>query len=80
MSGRGGADGLAPLSPRTPAAQARMREEVARLREEAGCVPGLGVLIVGDRKDSQIYVARKVRARARGAMRGRTTPPGSRAF
>ena len=57
-----------------------MREEVARLREEAGCVPGLGVLIVGDRKDSQIYVARKVRARARGAMRGRTTPPGSRAF
>ena len=43
-----------------PYKQARIREQVTSLRE-ADCIPGLGVLIVGDRMDSHIYVARKVR-------------------
>lgn len=40
--------------------QARIQEEVARLLKEKACIPGLGVIVVGDRRDSLIYVNRKV--------------------
>ncbi|MFQ8432609.1 bifunctional methylenetetrahydrofolate dehydrogenase/methenyltetrahydrofolate cyclohydrolase FolD [Amaricoccus sp. W119] len=39
----------------------RVAEEVARIREEAGLVPGLAVVLVGEDPASQIYVRNKAR-------------------
>ena len=33
---------------------------MARLFDESKCIPGLGVVIVGERMDSLLYVAKKV--------------------
>jgi 5,10-methylene-tetrahydrofolate dehydrogenase/methenyl tetrahydrofolate cyclohydrolase len=39
-----------------------LRDQVKVLKEEHGIIVGLGVLIVGDRKDSQTYVRMKKKA------------------
>lgn len=38
--------------------QAKIKDEVTKLKEH-GVVPGLSVILVGDRKDSQTYVRMK---------------------
>lgn len=44
----------------------KIREEIAaevsRMKEEIGVVPGLAVILVGDRKDSATYVRNKKKA------------------
>src|SRR5580700_3649762 len=42
--------------------RAECREQVARLRERYGIVPGLAVVLVGDDPASLVYVRNKVRA------------------
>ena len=37
-------------------------EEVSRMKDEIGVVPGLAVILVGDRKDSATYVRNKKKA------------------
>src|SRR5256885_1877696 len=41
--------------------RAEMGERVSRFRERAGRQPGLAIVLVGDRPDSQIYVRNKLR-------------------
>ncbi|KAL8214845.1 hypothetical protein R6Q57_004294 [Mikania cordata] len=36
--------------------------EVTRMKKAIGEVPGLGVILVGEKKDSQIYVRNKIKA------------------
>lgn len=36
-----------------------LKKEVAALKEKTGKVPGLGVILVGERKDSETYVRMK---------------------
>ncbi|XP_076934059.1 bifunctional protein FolD 1, mitochondrial-like [Bidens hawaiensis] len=40
----------------------KVATEVTRMRKTIGKVPGLGVILVGDRKDSQTYVRNKINA------------------
>lgn len=45
-----------------------LKEEVIQLQSEFGRVPGLAVVIVGERKDSQTYVRMKRRACAEAGI------------
>ncbi len=42
--------------------RSEIKDEVDKLQAEKGIVPGLGVIIVGERKDSQTYVRMKKKA------------------
>ncbi|KAK7277048.1 hypothetical protein RIF29_18197 [Crotalaria pallida] len=42
--------------------KSKIAEEVARMKRCIGVVPGLGVILVGERRDSRIYVRNKIMA------------------
>ncbi|XP_026427547.1 bifunctional protein FolD 1, mitochondrial-like [Papaver somniferum] len=42
--------------------RSEIANEVSRMKNEIGKVPGLAVVLVGERKDSQIYVRKKIEA------------------
>lgn len=48
--------------------QDELAAEVARIRAAAGRPPGIGIVLVGERPDSQLYVARKTEACERVGM------------
>ena len=42
--------------------QSEVKQGVEELRKDKGIIPGLAVVLVGDRKDSQTYVRSKKKA------------------
>lgn len=42
--------------------RSRIADEVSRMKKCIGKVPGLAVIVVGQRRDSQIYVRNKIKA------------------